>query len=71
MMLPRTWDPSPSSKRPPDRACRSQAATATAIGLRGNTTSTLVATRSRLVACSAIWQVRRPSWTASGTFSPS
>jgi len=59
--------PMPSSKRPPDIFCRSQAASATFIGLRGKTISTEVPTLSREVADSA-WQASsRPSWIASDT----
>ena len=70
-MLPRTCEPSPSPKRPPDASWRSQAASAAIIGLRGKATSTLVATWRREVAWSSdvgdadLWG--SPGWAASAT----
>ena len=48
-----TWLPSPSTKRPCECRCKSQAWLATIIGLRGNAIATEVASCARSVASAA------------------
>ena len=65
------WVPRPSPNRPPDRACKSQAAMAVTIGLRGKATTTAVDTRRLVVWSRAKPASSIPSCTVSATRSPS
>jgi hypothetical protein len=52
-MCPLTWDPRPSTKRPPDCAWRSHDIPAVTMGLRGNATTIPVPSWTRSVASAA------------------
>ena len=67
-MLPRTCEATPSWNRPPESFCRSQAAYAVSIGLRGNATTMLVRTTIRSVAVSISAATVNGSWIVSGTW---
>ena len=52
-MWPRTWLPSPSTKRPPESFWIVHADMAVIVGLRGKAIATAVVRRSRVVAWAA------------------
>ena len=52
-LWPFTWLPRPSTKRPREFACRSQACDASTVGLRGNATATDGVSSTRSVASAA------------------
>ena len=61
-LWPFTWLPRPSTKRPRELACRSQACDASTVGLRGNATATDGVSSTRSVASAAIASGANTSW---------
>ena len=70
-MWARTWDPRPSRNRPDDRACRSQAVVARAMGLRAKATAMDVPSSMGAAAVAARASGRKGSWLSSADQRPS